>query len=67
MDHAPVDWHDVAEHHDFDFDVRYRTALIEQGIFHFPLATKQGSISLAHTEADINVTLEKTRDALKTL
>lgn len=67
MDHAPVDWHDVALHHDFAFDVRYRTALIEQGVFHFPLATKQGSISLAHTEADLQLTLERTRTALKTL
>jgi glutamate-1-semialdehyde 2,1-aminomutase len=67
MDHAPVDWHDVASHHDFAFDTRYRAALIEQGIFHFPMPTKQGSISLAHTEADITQTLEKTRQAVKSL
>ena len=46
-DHAPADWHDLAAHHDFDLDLRYRTALIEAGVFHFPLPTKQGSISLA--------------------
>jgi glutamate-1-semialdehyde 2,1-aminomutase len=63
-DHAPVDWHDVAEHHDFDFDTRYRSALIERGIYHFPLATKQGSISLAHTEADVDETLSRTADVL---
>jgi glutamate-1-semialdehyde 2,1-aminomutase len=67
MDHAPVDWHDVAEHHDFALDERYRKALIDQGIYHFPLATKQGSISLAHSNADIDETLEKTRDVLKGL
>lgn len=67
MDREPADWHDIAEHHDFDLDVRYRTALIERGIYHFPLATKQGSISLAHTEADIDLTLERTREALKSL
>jgi glutamate-1-semialdehyde 2,1-aminomutase len=67
MDHAPVDWHDVAAHHDFAFDVRYRTALIERGVFHFPLATKQGSISFAHTDADLELTFERTRAALKSL
>ncbi len=67
MDHAPVDWHDLAAHHDFDFDVRYRTALIAEGIYHFPLATKQGSISLAHTEDDISLTLERTQKVLKAI
>jgi glutamate-1-semialdehyde 2,1-aminomutase len=65
MDHAPVDWHDIAEHHDMKFDLRYRQALIEKGIYHFPLPTKQGSISAAHTEVDIDQTLEITRDVLR--
>lgn len=67
MDHAPVDWHDVAQNHNFDFDECYRKALIAKGIYHFPLPTKQGSISFAHTEADIDVTLDKTREVLKQL
>ena len=58
MDHAPVDWHDLAEHHDMQFDLRYRRALIERGIYQFPLPTKQGSVSAAHTEADIDETLK---------
>jgi glutamate-1-semialdehyde 2,1-aminomutase len=65
MDHAPVDWHDIAEHHDMKLDLRYRRALIEKGIYQFPLPTKQGSISAAHTEADIEKTLEATREILK--
>ncbi len=64
MDHEPVDWHDIADHHDFDFDGCYRTALIGTGVYHFPLPTKQGSISLAHTEEDIDLTLERTREVL---
>jgi hypothetical protein len=64
MDHAPADWHDIAEHHDMGQDVRYRKALIEKGIYHFPLPTKQGSISAAHTEADIDRTLELTAEVL---
>ena len=64
-DHVPADWHDLASHHDFDLDRRYRRALIDLGVYHFPLPTKQGSISAAHTESDIDRTLEITREALK--
>ena len=67
MDHPPRDWHDLAEHHDFELDVRYRRALIERGVYHFPVATKQGSISFAHAEDDIDRTLEVTRQAKETL
>jgi len=64
MDHAPVDWHDIAAHHDLDRDLRYRRALIERGIYHFPQPTKQGSLSFAHTDEDVVLTLERTREAL---
>jgi glutamate-1-semialdehyde 2,1-aminomutase len=64
MDHAPRDWHDIAENHPFDRDLAYRRALIQRGIYHFPLPTKQGSISTAHTEGDIEQTLNATRDVL---
>ena len=66
-DHAPTDWHDLAGSHDFDRDRRYRRALIDRGVYHFPLPSKQGSISAAHTEEDIDRTLDVTRDVLKTL
>jgi len=65
MDHAPDCWHDLAEHHNMERDTKYRRALIENGIYHFPLPTKQGSISAAHTEADIDRTLNATADVLK--
>ena len=67
MDHAPRAWHDVLGHHDFDYDRRYRAALIEQGIYHFPLPCKQGSVSAAHTGEDIDRTLEATQGAVKSL
>jgi len=67
MDHAPVSWHDLATHHDMALDLRYRQALIERGIYHFPLPTKQGSISAAHTPEDIDRTLEQTHAVLKSL
>jgi glutamate-1-semialdehyde 2,1-aminomutase len=67
MDRLPNDWWDVLEHHNSDFDTRYRRALIERGIYHFPVIVKQGSISFAHTNADIQKTLEATDDALREL
>ena len=60
MDHQPVDWHDIASHHDFEYDTAYRKKLIDSGVYHFPMPTKQGSISLAHTSEVIEETLEKT-------
>jgi glutamate-1-semialdehyde 2,1-aminomutase len=65
MDHAPADWHDIAEHHDMAKDLRYRRALIEKGVYHFPQPTKQGSISTAHTEADVETTLRMTDEVFK--
>jgi glutamate-1-semialdehyde 2,1-aminomutase len=59
MDHAPVDWHDLASHHDAARDEAMRRALIDRGVYVFPLQTKQCSISAAHTEADIDATLHK--------
>ncbi|MGH9659271.1 MAG: aspartate aminotransferase family protein [Bryobacteraceae bacterium] len=61
MDHPPRDWHDLAGHHDFARDLAMRRALIDRGVYFFPIATKQCSISLAHTEADIDATVEAAR------
>jgi glutamate-1-semialdehyde 2,1-aminomutase len=66
-DHVPVDWHDLAGSHDFELDRRYRRALIERGVYHFPIPCKQGSISAAHTEMDLDQTLDITQDVLKSL
>lgn len=67
MDHQPVDFHDVLLNHKFELDKKYRRALIDNGIFHFPLPIKQGSISYAHTKADIEKTLEVTSKIVKSL
>ncbi|AEW00070.1 glutamate-1-semialdehyde 2,1-aminomutase [Niastella koreensis] len=67
MDHQPVDFHDVLLHHNFELDKKYRRALIENGVYHFPLPIKQGSISFAHTKADIEKTLEVTSKIVKSL
>ncbi len=67
MDHAPVDWHDLASHHSFELDEQMRQALIQEGIYYFPLATKQCSISAAHTTADIDATLQAVERVLSTV
>ena len=67
MDHAPVNWWDRATHHNHEFDARYRRALIERGIYLFPLPTKQGSISYAHSAEDIEMTLDATVSVLAEL
>jgi glutamate-1-semialdehyde 2,1-aminomutase len=65
MDHKPVDWHDLALHHDFALDERMRREAIDRGVYLFPLATKQYSISLAHTEADVDATLDVLDQSLR--
>lgn len=67
MDYAPVSWTDIATHHDMELDKHYRLALADEGIFQFPLPAKQGSISTAHSDADIDETIAATRRALQTL
>jgi glutamate-1-semialdehyde 2,1-aminomutase len=65
MDHLPQDWHDLAENHTFDIDAELRRALIGRGVYPFPLATKQWSISAAHTAQDIDYTLEQIASLLR--
>ncbi|HWL54940.1 MAG TPA: aminotransferase class III-fold pyridoxal phosphate-dependent enzyme [Chthoniobacteraceae bacterium] len=61
MDHAPVDWHDVLEHHDFERDRQFRLGLIEEGSYFFPMPCKQISVSAAHTAEMIDETVEAAR------
>jgi glutamate-1-semialdehyde 2,1-aminomutase len=63
----PANLHDILENADFAIDTRYRKALIEKGVYHIPIACKQGSISYAHSAEDIDRTLEMTRAVLKVL
>ena len=51
----------------FSFDLIYRKALIEKGIYHIPIACKQGSISYSHSEKDIEKTLDITELVLKNI
>jgi len=65
MDHEPVDWHDLAGHHDYALDEELRRELIQAGIYWFPVATKQISISAAHTAGDLAETLAAFRTCLE--
>jgi glutamate-1-semialdehyde 2,1-aminomutase len=67
MEEPPHDWWDVLEKHNGDFDLKYRRALIDCGIYQFPVPAKQGSISFAHSDADIEKTLETTDCVLREL
>lgn len=67
MDHAPKDFHDIAMNHDAAFDKAYRLRLIEEGVFNFPAPIKQGSLSFAHTVADVEETLEKSQKVVEGL
>ncbi len=64
MDPCPQDWHDLAAHHNFDLDNKMRQELIPRGIYFFPVATKQCSISFAHTAENVDQTLRQLEMAL---
>ena len=67
MDHCPKDWHDLAGNHQFALDEQMRRELIARQIYYFPLATKQCSISFAHTREDVESTLQKVEAVLQKL
>ena len=48
-------------------DVGFRQAMCERGIFMLPLPLKRNHISAAHSEADIDRTLEVAEDVLRNL
>jgi glutamate-1-semialdehyde 2,1-aminomutase len=58
MERAPESWHDLAAHHDMAADTSLRKALIDRGIYVFPLPTKQWSVSAAHAPEDFDATLD---------
>jgi glutamate-1-semialdehyde 2,1-aminomutase len=65
MDHEPRDWHDLAKNHDFARDLKMRRRMVEKGIYFFPVETKQCSISAAHTDEDIDLTLRALDESLR--
>ena len=64
MPTPPRDLHDIIEKHDFTRDVALRRSLIQDGVFFVPIATKQCSLSAAHSDADVDFTLEQFEKAV---
>jgi glutamate-1-semialdehyde 2,1-aminomutase len=64
MEKPPADLHDIIAGHDFNRDVALRRALIQRGVFFVPIATKQCSLSAAHSETDVAFTLEQFESAV---
>jgi len=64
MEKPPTDLHDIIEGHDFARDVALRRALIQRGVFFVPIATKQCSLSAAHSDSDIAFTLDAFESAV---
>ena len=50
---------------DNDRDITFRRTMAERGIFMVPTAIKRNHVSAAHTEADIDRTLEVAREVLR--
>ena len=67
MDHIPLNWRDIAANHDFEMDTAYRKRMVEEGVFHFPLACKQSSLSAAHTKEDVELALARTEKVLRSM
>jgi glutamate-1-semialdehyde 2,1-aminomutase len=67
MSEAPINWWQLVTGHDFARDAGLRHALIERGIYYFPAPTKQGSVSFAHSDEDIERTIHVFDDAIAEL
>lgn len=57
MSEPPTNWWQLVTSHDFPRDAQLRKSLVARGIYYFPTPTKQGSVSFAHTNADIEHTI----------
>ncbi|WP_404425053.1 aspartate aminotransferase family protein [Nibricoccus sp. IMCC34717] len=67
MSDLPGCWSEIANNHNFALDLALRRELITRGIYQIPIAAKQASLCFAHSEADIDRTLQQTDEALSVL
>lgn len=63
----PVESYTDLLRNDTKMDVAFRREMVERGIFMLPLALKRNHLTAAHTEQDIDATLEQAEDVLRTL
>lgn len=64
MDRKPKGYRDLLENNDVAYAMFHRR-MIDQGFVMYPMTLKRNHISLAHTDDDIDSTLEASRDVLK--
>jgi glutamate-1-semialdehyde 2,1-aminomutase len=62
---GPIDSYDDLLRNDVDAFVRFRLGMIERGVYMLPVNLKRNHISLSHTDADIDHTLEAAEDVLR--
>lgn len=62
-----IDRYEDLLRNDTSKDVAFRSAMVERGIFMLPVALKRNHISAAHTEAEIDRTLETAETVLKSM
>jgi len=64
MDREPRGYQDLLENNDVAYAMFHRR-MIGRGFVMYPMTLKRNHISLAHTEQDIDLTLEAARDVLR--
>ncbi|NJM08846.1 aspartate aminotransferase family protein, partial [Candidatus Gracilibacteria bacterium] len=65
--HGPVESYTDLLRNDTTRDLAFRQGMCERGIFMLPVALKRSHVSAAHTESDIDRTLDVAREVLRTL
>jgi glutamate-1-semialdehyde 2,1-aminomutase len=64
---GPIESYDDLLRNDHERFVTYRRGMIERGIYMLPVTLKRNHISLSHTGADIDRTLEAADDVLRSI
>lgn len=64
---GPIDSYDDLLRNDVETFVQFRRGMIERGVYMLPVNLKRNHVSLAHTDADIDATLEAAESVLKTM
>jgi len=64
---GPVETYTDLLDNDAELDVKFRRGMIDRGFFLLPMALKRNHISAAHTQEDVDRTLDAAEAVLKRL
>lgn len=67
MEQRPTNWWEIATRHDAAADKTLRVSLIQRGVYQIPIPAKQASLSFAHSNDDLSLTLEALDEAVDEL